>query len=119
MMSLDLYVISAILFSHWMADFPAQTDWMAKNKSSNNRALSMHILVYTAFLAVMIVVCLGKLSVAWLLLNAGLHWATDWCTSRITKRLWAAGDVHNFFVVIGADQLIHAMCLLWTAAYML
>lgn len=92
---------------------------MAKNKSSNNQALAAHIAVYSALLAIMMVVCVGKLSPAWLLLNAGLHWATDWCTSRITKRLWAAGDVHNFFVVIGFDQFVHAMCLLWTAAYLL
>lgn len=42
------------------------------------------------------------------------HWITDYNTSRWTSKLWAKGDVHNFFVVVGGDQLIHYLTLLIT-----
>ena len=51
---------------------------------------------------------------AFAIVNAVLHFATDWCTSRVTKRLWLAEQRHWFFVVIGLDQSIHMTCLLGT-----
>jgi len=47
------------------------------------------------------------------------HWFTDLFTSRWTSKLWEKKDVHNFFVVIGLDQLIHATTLLITYNYLI
>lgn len=46
--------------------------------------------------------------------NAALHFFIDAITSRLTARLWAKGQVHNFFVLVGLDQLLHATCLILT-----
>jgi hypothetical protein len=35
------------------------------------------------------------------------HWSTDYVTSRLNSKLWAKGDVHNFFVSVGFDQVLH------------
>jgi hypothetical protein len=47
------------------------------------------------------------------------HWITDFITSKITSRLWkkatVSGDYHNFFVVVGVDQMIHILTL-WVLA---
>ncbi len=42
------------------------------------------------------------------------HWITDYFTSRWTSKLYAKGDIHNFFVVVGLDQFIHYTTLLGT-----
>lgn len=95
-----------VLFLHWLGDFVFQSDWMAKNKSKSNEVLLIHISAYS----------LPLFLIGWkfALINAGLHCVTDYFTSRWTSKLWAAGNVHWFFVVIGLDQFIHTSCLILT-----
>lgn len=95
-----IYVFILIALVHWVADFVAQTHWMASNKSKNNKALSLHIGVYTILLTLVFGPIYG-------IVNGLVHWLTDYVTSRITSKLHAKGDIHNFFVVIGADQYLH------------
>jgi protein-S-isoprenylcysteine O-methyltransferase Ste14 len=119
-MMIDVHIVYAILIGHLIGDFFLQTDAMAKNKSSSSLALSQHVLVYTAtvgtvmlaFLAFARITVSFEAFMLWVVLNGCLHWVTDYFTSRINKKLWAAGDVHNFFVGVGCDQLIHYVCLI-------
>lgn len=115
-----------VLVMHWLADFVFQTDAMAKGKSKSNRVLTSHVLTYTMIglilvaPAMLVMTVLGlkhearlymaALPMVWLL-NAPFHWVTDYYTSRWSGRLWAQGRVHDFFVVIGLDQLIHQLTL--------
>lgn len=135
-MSIEVLLVLQILFTHWVSDFVLQTHWMAVNKSKNWLALSSHVLVYMLGFLLILPVS-GALLFAfdpyspsifeldpneltiWVLLNGVLHFITDAVTSRITSALWSKGDAHNFFVVIGLDQLIHAFCLLTSLAYFL
>lgn len=126
----------ALVTIHFIADFLLQTDWMAVNKSKDWRALLAHTGVYS--------VCfLPFYGVGFALVTFVLHTLTDAITSRVTSRLWffkredgiwaqaeytqpkhgrtlvnpwspIEGVRHWFFVVIGADQLIHYGCLAWT-----
>lgn len=108
-----LWQFVALLAIHWLADFVLQTHWQASNKSKRLAALSKHVGVYTLALAVGSAVIFGQ-SEAWVyfvLLNGVLHFGTDYCTSRWSSKLWAKQDWHNFFVVIGLDQLIHQVTL--------
>lgn len=104
-------MIYLIIFSHWVADFIAQSDWMAKNKSKSWKALSLHILAYTASLAILLSLVHPKTAILYALVNGGVHFVIDALTSRITAKLYAKGDVHNFFVVIGLDQALHMSTL--------
>lgn len=109
---MSLSTISLILAVHFLADFIAQSDWMAQGKSKRfglNRNMAAHIGVYTAFL-----VAIGPL---WALVNGLAHYLTDAITSTATSALWKRGERHWFFVVIGADQLIHVLTLIWTYQY--
>lgn len=99
-------VIYFVLFIHWVADFICQSDYMAKNKSSSIKALGLHIFVYT------LIMCIFGVKFA--VINGLIHFIVDFITSRITKKLWLKQDVHNFFVVIGLDQLIHVCTLIYT-----
>jgi len=106
-MIVTLKVISFILFLHWLGDFVLQSDWMAKNKSHSIKALSFHVFIYGAGFFIFF---------GWrfALINMIAHFVVDYFTSKLTKKLWEKGDVHNFFVVIGADQYFHTVFLLFS-----
>lgn len=120
-----LVTISFLFAFHWVADFICQTDWMATNKSKNWGALTLHVFTYSV---VMMVLSGGYLTIAntihpqliiGFIVAFGIvtfitHFITDAITSRITSYLWMKGDRHNFFVIIGLDQLIHALTLIWS-----
>lgn len=131
-----------LLVAHFVGDFLCQTDWMAVNKSKRLDALATHVAAYCAVLAGFVgAYDMHQLAVPWLvfvLVNGVLHFVTDAVTSRITSRLWflgltpspdlqphadglykLQGNRHWFFVVIGADQLIHAVTLIATAEWLL
>lgn len=100
-----------LLIVHWVADFVLQTHWQASNKSKRLDALARHVAIYTATLAVSSIILFGAMGAAFALVNGVLHFGTDYFTSRWSSRLWAKQDWHNFFVVIGFDQLIHQITL--------
>lgn len=103
--------ILIIVWMHFIADFVLQSDKVARGKSSSNKILVKHV-------------CLYSIPFFWFgwqfaVINAVAHFATDWITSRITKRLWANSEVHWFFVVIGLDQAIHFTTLIGTYAWLI
>ena len=116
-MEISVFLILYIMFLHWFADFVLQTNWMATNKSSNNLALMSHVLVYTAVMFCGTLVLSNSLFILWAIVNGVLHFCVDYVTSRITKKLWTENKVHDFFVMIGLDQLIHAMTLILTLSW--
>lgn len=107
-----------LIINHWIADFVMQTDEMAVNKSKSMDWLAKHLNAYIFSMIPMTLYASFKfgfwVSAGWLLLNGLLHFITDFFTSRLTSRLWQKGDRHNFFVVIGFDQVIHYACLILT-----
>jgi len=101
-----LSTIILLVSLHFVSDFILQSDWMAQNKSSSNKALGIHVIVYSIpFLII------GPL---YALVNGILHFFTDYVSSRVSKKLWEKKEVHWFFAVIGLDQLIHYICLFTT-----
>lgn len=99
-------MIYLVLFMHFISDFVLQTDAMAKGKSTSNKWLGINIAAYSApFLL------LGWKYAA---VNGLAHFAIDYCTSRASSKMWKAGRVHDFFIVIGFDQLLHTTILVAT-----
>lgn len=92
-----VWLVLAILATHFMGDFVLQSDWMAQNKSKRNSVLALHVGIYSA--------CFLWLGPAYAGLNFVAHFLTDWITSRWTSKLYKAGKNHWFFVVIGFDQI--------------
>ena len=109
-------LILVALFIHWVFDFVLQTHWMATNKSKSNRALGAHVGVYTIGMALLAVIALGPTvgAILFTLINGAFHFGVDYYTSRLSSLLWQKKDVHNFFVVIGLDQLTHTTTLILT-----
>ncbi len=98
--------IIILIWLHFIADFLAQTKWMAENKSSSNLALCVHVIIYTIIFMV--------ISIDFAIINGILHFITDYITSRWTKSLWDKKEVRKFFIVIGLDQAIHMSTLFLT-----
>ena len=103
-----------LLIGHWIADFVLQTHWQATNKSKNNIALLHHVFTYVIIMSVPSIFILGSMGGPYIAINGILHFITDYYTSRISSKLYAKQDWHNFFVIIGFDQLIHQVTLLTT-----
>jgi hypothetical protein len=107
--------IMSVIVLHWLADFVLQTDWQAKNKSSNNIALIQHVGTYTSVIAIFAIYMFPiTLALGWIVINGVLHFITDYFTSRLNTYLWSKGRVHDFFVSVGFDQVIHYFCLFGT-----
>ena len=135
-------IIYVLLVAHFVGDFLCQSDWMAVNKSQRWDALALHVLAYSAVLAVAVIVGHGDTPQAlWFLsTNVAAHFIQDAITSRINARLWFLDTTtgardrylhdgefigrfndkrHWFFVGIGFDQLLHYVTLFVTAGWWL
>jgi len=118
-MEITIIDLFGLLLAHLIGDFFLQSDETAKNKSSDDMVLTRHVAIYTmpfafiAFFTFPFILAIGFLAV-----NAVLHYATDYVSSRVAKSYWEKEDRHNFFVTIGIDQFIHIMSLTWTFAFL-
>ena len=119
-------IIGYVLFlmiTHFYSDFVFQSHWMASNKSSNNVALTLHVSIYSAFFFLASFLVLPHLTLYQSIEFTGItfitHFITDHITSIITNKLWEKKDMHNFFVVIGLDQLIHHVTLIISFFYVI
>ncbi len=107
--SYPIWLVLAIIVTHFIGDFFLQSDWMATNKSKRNSVLAIHVGIYST--------CFLWLGPVYAGLNCVAHFLTDWVTSRWTSRLYKAGKSHWFFVVIGLDQVVHYTALLLTLPF--
>jgi hypothetical protein len=107
---MDLTVLLILVWMHFVCDFLLQTDKIASSKSSSNRALSLHVTIYSA---PFLVFGWKFAAVTWV-----LHFVTDYFSSRIASWFYKREQRHWFFVTIGVDQALH-MTALFTAYYAL
>jgi len=125
---MTLLEIFTILLIHWFADFVLQTDKQAKGKSKNWRDLLSHTLTYSLIWFVigmyytwylvynhnLSIDGIGFKLILFTLITFIAHTITDYFTSKLNSKLWEKGDVHNFFVAVGFDQVLHYIQLFLT-----
>lgn len=116
---MNLIEIFSIIFTHWVADFVLQTNKQAKEKSKSNKQLTLHVLSYSIvwlLIANVYSIITNNYLVVSLfpIITFICHWITDYFTSRLNTKLWNKGDVHNFFVSVGFDQVLHYIQLFLT-----
>lgn len=102
--------LSWMFVAHYLGDFPLQVflGWEEK-KSSSWVVLGKHVLAYTAVLAVF---CLPLgIPVGYAVANGSIHLLVDAVTSRLSSKAYKAKRIPLFWSIIGADQLLHALCL--------
>lgn len=109
---ITLHIILGIIVIHFFGDFILQTDWQAKNKSTNWIALLRHTVSYST---VWLLFCNGYSVITGNYLMVALfplitficHTITDYFTSRWVKKSFDKQDHHYGFVKIGFDQVLH------------
>jgi hypothetical protein len=106
-----MFIAIALLFTHWVGDYALQTNDMAVNKYKSIRWLTIHVGVYAIPLSVTALVLFTlEFAVYYVIINALLHWITDFITSRIAYRFHDRPRL--YYPIVGFDQFIHAFCLL-------
>src|SRR4051812_17122549 len=119
-MMIPFSVILFILIIHCFADFAIQTHDQAINKSSSNKWLTYHVASYSFIWFISSYVLFNNWTDALLFASITFvtHWPVDWCTSRIGKPFWKSQDLHNGFLVVGIDQVIHYIQLFQTYLFL-
>ena len=115
-------LIVSLLACHTIWDFSMQSRWMGNNKSKELKPLAAHVLVYgfglllwSAF--VMNGVWSAQTTIYFISLNMGLHFVTDFFTSKLSRHYFETGQESSFWNTIGIDQWIHAATLIYTLEY--
>ena len=123
-----LAIIIYILFIHFIADFLFQNSWMAKNKSSNNFPLFVHVLLYSFILLIPSFFIFKSPELAWYfaIINGILHYCVDYITSKLSSYMYKTNQMGtnflpniSFWSVIGFDQFLHSIMLLSTLFYLM
>lgn len=109
------------MFIHFLADFGLQTHNQAVNKSSSNEYLLMHVGVYSLCWLIAMGLWTGSFGSAVLFATMTFvcHFLTDYITSRISKSFFDKKDFHNGFVIVGFDQLLHYIQLIFTYLFVI
>ena len=108
-------ILLTILLVHFLSDFGLQTHEQAINKSSSDTQLTYHVAIYSFIWLIAANLYLSFISaLGFAIITFIAHWITDYITSRISKEYFAKQDMHNGFVVVGADQMLHYIQLYFT-----
>lgn len=107
--------ILVILFAHFVGDFVVQPDKVATNKWRSNKALTIHVALYTLTLFAfvwMLIIPTADFStwcwyLYWAVFNGVCHWITDYVISKDRKTYWDEKDYRMYFIMVGFDQTAH------------
>jgi hypothetical protein len=117
---MTLIEIILILVIHWFADFVLQTQWITDNQDRDMDALLGHTVTYS-----LVWLCVGVLYSMSLegqaeqlyamflfpLATWAFHTIVDYFSTQRMNELFKRGNMRNFYVVFGLDQLIHILQL--------
>lgn len=127
---MNLLIITAVLFGHWVGDFILQENNLkaSKDKKLINKIKKLvkhllpHTLTYTAVLTLMVgLLVMFKVLiyslfgfVLFFIITYVTHFITDFIITMINSKFLMKNGRHKYFVSIGLDQLIHYLTLFAT-----
>lgn len=119
------FFLGILFISHLLGDWIFQDEKIASMKSRSTQWLTLHVVIYSMTMLVLVYAYLWfrgvpfELRTNWALgfalANGLAHWGIDLVTSQLSSQAHAIGDRRTFFLVIGVDQCLHALTLIYSA----
>lgn len=114
-----LALMVVLMYKHFIADFLYQPPYQWKNKGTYGHwggiVHSGQHAACTAILLPLFDVELSKI-VLIVLVEFLVHYHMDWAKMNINKKYgWGATTHNEFWILVGVDQLVHALTYIWIA----
>jgi len=106
---METKILLLLVWTHFVADFILQTNYIAANKSKYTGCLLIHCIIYSIPFLIF--------GVEYAIINGMLHFIVDYFSSALTTVFYANDKIHRFWVTIGCDQAIHMTCLVLTSGF--
>lgn len=114
-----LALIMALTYKHFVADFLYQPPYQFMNKGTYGHwgglvHSGQHVLLTAVILWFFPVS--ASLMATILIVEFLVHYHTDWAKMNLNKKMgWGATTHNEFWILMGADQLIHSLTYVWIA----
>jgi len=113
---LILAAVAVLMAKHAVADFYLQTAYQFLNKGTYGHPGGLlHAGIHVALTPLVYLVLAPTTLLLTLSITAGeflVHYHTDWLKEQINRRKgWTVND-HNFWSLLGTDQLVHGLTYL-------
>ena len=111
-----LGAVAVLMFKHAVADFYLQTSYQFLNKGIYGHPGGLiHAGIHVALTPLVYLVLAPASLLVALAITVGeffVHYHTDWLKEQINRRKgWTVND-HNFWSLLGTDQLVHGLTYL-------
>jgi hypothetical protein len=117
-----LIILAVLLTKHFVFDFVAQSDWQLQHKDRYGHPGGIvHAAAHAGGSVAAVLLARPALEVGLIVLigEAAFHYHVDWAKARILRRTaWSATD-NPFWVLLGADQLLHGLTYVVMTAVLL
>lgn len=108
---IDFTMFASLFILHWLSDYVWQSRKNADAKWNDVRALVDHVSMYVLPFTVFVYMYAPTFAAGWMFVNYLWlsHLAVDYFTSKATHKYYEQKNYKMFFVVLGADQLLHIL----------
>jgi len=118
---INIFLVLYLLLSHWIADFIFQDEKWALSKKSSFKSLLKHTITYSLVMGYLFMFVFNLFNLILFIIFAFMsHTAVDYFTSKWVGKMFSqnklGSSIPNFgaFSIIGLDQLIHYIVLIFT-----
>lgn len=118
----ELIVLGLLFIKHFIVDFPLQKPYQWMNKGTYGHPGG---LLHAGLHGIGTFICVAPFLIYWpwaiacAIIDAVIHYHVDWAKMNINSYFgWRADKDEAFWVLLGLDQLLHALTYVGLVAWM-
>lgn len=110
-MNVTLWLMLALFVKHFVVDFPLQKPYQWMNKGTYGHPGGILHSVLHGLFTMLVFWFVAPLACVWLgFIDFILHYHIDWAKMNLNAKFgWKADKHEAFWVLLGLDQLLHAL----------